>query len=465
MVDTSIYGQIKPFTLDDPMASTAKAMQVQAGAMQLKKAHRDFTLEDDISGAMAESGGDLAKASQLLAQRGRGQAALQVREKAGVVAKGDLEQKLKVWEAVGSDAMMLDQTWRQALQAAGGDAAKAKAQIQPVYSQVVAKWAQMGHQLPGDFDPQQNFAGIGMAKENIQYLKTLAPDVVMQDTGGTIQPINRNPLAGPVGPLAGALPINKTAAPAAPTELARLQTELAAMAPGDPRRAQHERAIAGFKAGNGTEITNILPGPMAPGKTAAGKIDEDMLGVTRNLMQLDQIAGQMKPEYQRFQDKVGFAALKAKDSTVGLTNKEKADLADYSKYRRNAFNTLNEYIKSVTGAAMSETEADRIRKAMPDPGDGLFDGDSPTEFKAKLDDAIAATKKSVARLAYLKRKGMSLEDGLGKGISIDRMPALMNERGQEIEAELKKAQPNVSKDALGKAVRRQLGIEFGLSSD
>jgi hypothetical protein len=102
---------------------------------------------------------------------------------------------------------------------------------------------------------------------------------------------------------------------------------------------------------------------------------------------------------------------------------------------------------------------------MPKIGDGWFDGDSPTEFKAKLDDAMAQTKKSIARLAYLKRNGMSLEDGLGKGVTLDRMPELMKERGREIEAELKKTAPNASKEVVGRSMRRQLSVEFGLSAD
>jgi hypothetical protein len=97
--------------------------------------------------------------------------------------------------------------------------------VQPVYSQVRQRWAGMGHNLPESFDPDANFAGIGQAKEAIQYLKTLAPSVHMTDTGGSITPTNTNPLAGPVGPLAGAQPIAKTAPPGAPTELNRLMTE------------------------------------------------------------------------------------------------------------------------------------------------------------------------------------------------------------------------------------------------
>jgi hypothetical protein len=463
--DASIYSQIRPYTMADPLDTAAKAYSLQAAGLQIKDAQRKFQLEDDLSGALADANGDLGKASQMLAQRGRGTAALQLSDKAAAQRKAKVEEHLKLFEAIGSDAIALDQSWRQLVQKHGGNEQAALADIKPVYDSVRARWVKLGHELPEQFDPQQNFAGIGMAKENIQYLKTLAPNIHMTDTGGAITPTNTNPLAGPVGPLAGTQPIPKTAAPAAPTELARLTAERDALEADDPKRAEYDRVIKDYKAGHAQSVT-VNTGPMTPGKTGANKVDEDLLGVTRNLMQLDQIAGQFKPEFQRFQDKAAFSMLSVKDSTVGLTNKEKTDLTEYSQYRRNAFNTLNEYIKSITGAAMTNAEATRILKGLPNPGSGLFDGDSPTEFRSKLDDAVQKTKMSVARLAYIKRHGMSLEDGQGNAVvPLERMPALINERGRAIEAELKAAQPDATPEALKRAVRRQLGVEFGLSSD
>lgn len=462
--DASIYGQIRPFTMADPLDTAAKAYSLQAAGLQIKDAQRKFQLEDDLSGALTESGGDLSKASQLLAQRGRGTAALQVREKAATTAKTDLESKLKLWEAVGSDAIALDQTWRQALQKSNGNAEAAMAELQPVYQQVRAKWKGIGHDLPEKFDPQSNFAGIGMAKENIQYLRTLAPNIHMTDTGGSVTPTQTNPLAGPVGPLPGAAPIQKTPAPPGPTELARLTSERDALPEGDPRRKEYDRVLAGYKAGRGTELT-VNTGPMTPGKTGETKVDESLLTASQGLMELDQVTKQFKPEYQRFQDKAGFAALSVKDSTVGLNNKEKKDLTDYTQYRRNAISQINSYIQRMTGSAMGVQEAQRLMKAVPNPGSGLFDGDSPTEFQAKMDDIMSKLKMSVARLSYIKRNGMSLEDGQGNSVvPLERMPALINERGKALETEIKTGQGLQGK-ALEREVRKRLGVEFGLSSD
>jgi hypothetical protein len=458
-IDASIYGNIRPYTMESPIDSASKALA-------FADASKKYRMDQDIQDVAAQTGGDPAKMSQALMARGHFAPAMQLQSQAAAQKKAQIDQQLKINEAVASDAMTLDQIWRQTLQATGGNKEAALQKVQPVYSQVRQRWAGMGHSLPESFDPDANFAGIGQAKEAIQYLKTLAPSVHMTDTGGSITPTNTNPLAGPVGPLPGTQPIAKTAPPGAPTELNRLMTERDAIPQGDPRRAQYDKVITDYKAGRGSQNVTVNTGPMTPGKTAGNKVDEDLLGVTRNLMQLDAISSQFKPEYQRFQDKIGFEALKIKDSSVGLNNKEKKDLTEYSQYRRNAFNTLNEYIKSITGAAMTNAEADRILKGLPSPGTGLFDGDSPTEFKAKLDDAVQKTKMSVARLAYMKRNGMSLEDGQGNAIvPLGRMPQLINERGKAIESELKAKEPNVTEKALQRAVRRQLGVEFGLVAD
>lgn len=452
-VDTSIYGQQRQFAIADPMESAMKATQLRA-------ANRQFQMDDAINAAGRESGGDPERMAEALMRSGQYQPAMQMRSAAEAQKAKRMEGELKKMEAISSDGIALDAAYRQALQANGGNHAMAQQAIQPAYDQVRSRWAAQGVQLGEVFDPVKNLAGVGQAKEMAQYLKSINPTygapvaaTLPDGTQGMVQPSN---LGGAPAVMPGVAP----KAPEQPTAVREYEYAKGQGYAGTFEQFQQQQRKAGA-----TSVTIQPPGPMTPGKTAAGKIDEDMLGVTKNLMQLDTIAGQFKPEYQRFQDRVGYQALRVKDSTTGLTNKEKQDLTDFSQYRRNAFNTLNDYIKSVTGAAMSEAEAKRIMKAMPNAGEGMFDGDSPTEFKAKLDDAIGQTKKAVARLAYLKRNGMSLEDGLGKGITLDRMPAMMNERGQAIEAELKAAQPNADAKALQRAVRRQLAVEFGLSSD
>lgn len=439
-VDTGIYGNIRPFKLDDPLDQAAKAASLRAVS-------RQFTLEDDLSAIGRETGGDLTKMSAALLQRGHVAPAIQLATSATAQDKARAELLSKnmktmrdVIAAASSDADM-PQVRNAALQLFGPEGAA---------------------RIPERFTPEWQRDRLMDADAR---LKALTPNVQMVNTGGSTVAVNTNPQAGTVGPLPGATPIQNTGAP---TELARLTAERDALPANDPRRREYDRVIANYKAGRGSgDITIKNPGPLAPGKPGQNKVDEDLLDTTRNLMRLDTIAGQFKPEFQTLMTRGSNWWTAAKETLGGkLTNKERQDLTEFSQYKRNAIDSLNQYIKSITGAAMTDAEAQRILKGLPNPGTGLFDGDSPTEFKAKLDDAMKQTRMSVARLAYIKRNGMSLEDGQGNAIvPLSRMPALINERGIEIERVLQDQDPNVKGDALKRAVRRQLSLEFGLAAD
>jgi hypothetical protein len=242
-IDASIYGNIRPYTMESPIDSASKALA-------FADARKKYTMDQDIQDAAGQTGGDPAKMSQALMARGHFAPAMQLQTQAAAQKKAQIDQQLKINEAVASDAMTLDQIWRQTLQATGGNREAALQKVQPVYSQVRQRWAGMGHSLPESFDPDANFAGIGQAKEAIQYLKTLAPDVKMTDTGGSITPTNTNPLAGPVGPLAGAQPIPKTEAPG--HVATRLETQ------------RHNRAIEGDPQAIETTAQGIANGSLAP---------------------------------------------------------------------------------------------------------------------------------------------------------------------------------------------------------
>jgi len=466
-IDTSIYGQIRPFKMDDPI-------EKQAQLYQLEGARRKFQLDDDISAIGAATGGDPAKMSSMLLERGHYQPAMQMQAQAAALdkekrlaTKADVDRKLKLWEHIGSAAMGVDQAYRQALQASGGDEAAAIQRTQPIWNEVRARSAELGLNLPEQFDPQKNFAGISMAKENIQYLKTLAPDVRMTDTGGSITPTNVNPLAGAVGPLPGAQPIPKTAGPAQPTELARLTSERDALPEGSPQRAQYDRVIASYKAGRATDVTIQQPGPMLPGKEGQNKVDEALLKTTGRLSQVFEISSRFRPEFQQLGTKIDNAISSGKDILgLRLTNKEQADLNNYNDFRASAGELYAQTLKEMAGTALTEGEVKIHSAYLPRPGTGLTDGDSPSQMRTKIDRLNRTLKMSVARLAYIKRNGMSLEDGQGNAVvSLDRMPTLINERGREIESQLKTSQPDVKGESLKRAVRRQLGVEFGIVSD
>ena len=254
----------------------------------------------------------------------------------------------------------------------------------------------------------------------------------------------------------------KTEKPATPSPLGRLMAERDALPPNDPRRADYNRVIAGTQSAGGVNV-NVNPNnPIPLGKTAATKVDEGLLDTSKGIMTLSAIEAQFKPEYQNIAPRISAEWSAIKDKLgVGIDQKDKAFLTEFSAYKRNAINAMNQYIKEITGAAMSEMEAVRILSGMPKVGAGIFDGDSPTEFKAKMDDAMKQTKVALARYEYIKRNGIKLTDDNGDPtVPLSRMPQIMNDRGNELEANFLKMR--MPPDQVKKRVSAMLAKEFGL---
>ena len=86
-----------------------------------------------------------------------------------------------------------------------------------------------------------------------------------------------------------------------------------------------------------------------------------------------------------------FSSLKEK-AGVDLSSEDQSKLRKLRGFERNVNEALNLYIKAITGAQMSEAEAQRLKKAFPNLDD------SPTDFLAKLDalnkDVLLATART-----------------------------------------------------------------------
>jgi len=74
--------------------------------------------------------------------------------------------------------------------------------------------------------------------------------------------------------------------------------------------------------------------------------------------------------------KTASAALNILDKFgVPIPEKGEEFLIKQSKFVRDSIENINNYIKEITGAQMSEKEATRLRLAQPDPGEDIFSGD------------------------------------------------------------------------------------------
>lgn len=465
LADPTIYSQIRPFTMSDPIENAAKLYTLQNAQLGIEKTQRALRAEDDVKRAVMSAGGDPEVASANLMNVGRVTEALGMRKSLREEQKADLERKIQQAKLSGNAAMGLDAQFQTLLRQNGGNRDAAVAAMQPIWERTAAD---LGYKQPGAFDPDANMAHIGGAERAGAYLTSLLPhfNAPTAAVGADGKPVlvQTDQRGGPARTVSGFAP------PVPGTELSKLIAARDALPADHPDRKLYDEAIKNETSANRSKSTNVTvntPGPMVPGKTAANKVDEEVLDTTRNLARLSTIEGMFKPHFQTIGTRAGmtWSAIKEK-AGVGLTTKESADLKEFSAYKRNAIDSLNRYIKDITGAAMTNAEAERILKGLPNPGSGLFDGDSPTEFKAKLDDAMKQTKLSVARASYLKRRGMSLDRGDGTAVvQLDQMPKLMNARGREIEAKIQQDTPDVDPARLKQLVRSRLAVEFGLAND
>lgn len=198
-------------------------------------------------------------------------------------------------------------------------------------------------------------------------------------------------------------------------------------------------------------------------------IEEKQLNTTESLARLSNIAKQFKPEFQTIESRLGYAWTnlldKFKAGRAQVTPEQQQELAAFSAYRADSISNLNQYIKEITGAAMSIPEAERIMRAMPNPGQGVFDGDGPTEFQAKLGAAVRSSQLALARYNYLKKSGFpgTVEEA-AKRFPLERMNGVIQERTNAIAREISQQNPGIGLEQLKPVIRQRLRAEFGIDA-
>lgn len=202
-------------------------------------------------------------------------------------------------------------------------------------------------------------------------------------------------------------------------------------------------AARGFRIIESTQLTGTGK-DVGLTTSVKGKIQTDIKDLEQAKAGLANIRKDFDPSMQTFMVR-GEAALKGllEKSGVELSPEDQQLVQSVAAYKQSAWDAANRYIKYLTGAQMSEAEAQRILKSFPDPRLGLFDGDSPSEFKRKLDDAIDQVNASLARNYYFLNKGFDIiydpsadaekgEDNVlyvddrGRRVDLDDIPYLMD---------------------------------------
>lgn len=217
----------------------------------------------------------------------------------------------------------------------------------------------------------------------------------------------------------------------------------------DPKFAAYQEKMR--KAG--ASSTNVYTGDLS--KTTQSKVEDQVLSMGDAMTRLNDIQSTYRPEYQNLKFKFAQSWSSLKDKFGLLSPADKNTLGAYSIYKQNATQNLNQTIKDLTGSAMGENEANRIISTLPNAGTDAFSGDSPTEFEAKLGNAIAQTKYAIARKNYALKNGLKWQS-----ITLDSMPDKINQRGAQIAKEYGLDPKN---PAHLNTINRQLSAEFGIS--
>ena len=211
------------------------------------------------------------------------------------------------------------------------------------------------------------------------------------------------------------------------------------------------------KSGKGGDIINYPAGVVPVGKEGQNALDKAAFTTGDRLARLNSIETSYDPKFleTKFRSVQDYRAIGEKLGLTKLTPEQKQQLSNYTQFTQDSIRELNNYIVEVTGAAMGTgEEADRIKKGMPNVGSGLLDGDSPTQFSAKLANTLKDLRTMEARLQYIKANGLKVLD-----IPLDKMPEIMRQREQALITSLGLDVKNPQDRAV---LKSRLATEFGL---
>lgn len=335
----------------------------------------------------------------------------------------------------------------------GADDMTARQQMQPFYQQAAQQTKRLFPELEvGDeFDPTAVKAFAMQGTKALDWFKSKMPEygAPIETDQGLVQFDNKTGKARQTG---FSKPMNKPAS-VQEYEYAKSQGYTGTFEDFDTKQRKTSASTVSVNTGT----------PLTLGKAGENKVDEELINNTSKITRLNDINRTFKPEFLQIGNRAKMALNSAKLKVGGqIDPKDQKQMSEFANWKRTSITNLNQTIKDLTGAAMGVQEADRIIASLPNPGQGLTDGDDAVSFQSKLNGAIKEVKNAIARGAYIKRNGMSIND-----VPLERMPTLMNERASSIERELVAANPAMAKDkkALVRQVRERLSTEFGLVSE
>lgn len=224
-----------------------------------------------------------------------------------------------------------------------------------------------------------------------------------------------------------------------------------------PKFSAAGKAILDAANGSAADVSGLA-------KPTVNQIEERTLNATTQLGRLNDIMQRFDPKFLDITNRMKMTGASWTAKFGGkLKPDDEKELGRYASFRSAAVNNLNTILKELSGAAVTPQEYERIQNDQPVAGTGIFDGDDPVSFKAKADRTTRSLKSAVARLNFMRAKGLNFDRGsLDQFMSLDDVPAIIEQRGAEIERDLKAANPKADPMSIEKRVDQQLKREFGI---
>lgn len=199
------------------------------------------------------------------------------------------------------------------------------------------------------------------------------------------------------------------------------------------------------------------------GKEARNEIDKKEEKATDGLLRIRNVRASFDPSFLSYgtQAKMKLAEVQAKAGKLDRATQEQ--LYRFATFRRDAAENINSAIKDNSGATVTDQELRRNLLALPNAGTGIFDGDDPVTFQAKIDRAEETLALGIARTRYLRQRGFTGNvDAAAKQLPIESMRGMINQRAKQIEGELMRANPGMAKPILDQQVTKAIKQEFGI---
>lgn len=220
----------------------------------------------------------------------------------------------------------------------------------------------------------------------------------------------------------------------------------------------------------GKSLVELAQTKSDPGlaKPTVNQLEERTLNSAAQLARLQDIDKRFRPEWleipKRFEMLGASWSAKAGEALGGKLAPEKTqELREYASFRSASVNNLNTILKELSGAAVTPQEYERIQNDQPVAGTGIFDGDDPISFRAKLDRTRDTLKAAIARYNFMRSKGLNFDkNSMDQFMALEDVPGAINQRGAEIEQQILKQMPKADKSVIQKRVDQQLKREFGI---